>query len=183
MTIYLDAKIIDVEIWSGTTPMVSDPVDAILAQWQKERPDLDVSPMGIIGRVGRLSKHLERAIQSTFSDFGLNIGEFDVLATLRRSGHPYELSPTELFNTLMVSSGTMTHRVDRLEKAEWVKRIPDPSDRRGTLIQLTPQGLDVIDKAVEAHVANEHRILSALDDSERERLAQLLRQLLVSFET
>lgn len=162
--------------------MKFDPVDKILAQWRQERPDLDVSPMGIIGRVTRLAKHLEQAIQETFSEFGLTVGEFDVLATLRRSGHPYQLSPTELFNTLMVSSGTMTHRVDRLEQAELVQRIPDLSDRRGTQIKLTDKGFDIIEKAVEAHVVNEHRILSGLDVSEREVLTQLLRKLLVSFE-
>lgn len=162
--------------------MQLDPVDQILAQWQRERPDLDVSPMGIIGRMGRLSKHLERAIQVTFSEFGLTIAEFDVLAALRRSGQPYQLSPTELFQTLMVTSGTMTHRIDRLEKVELVQRIPDPSDRRGTLIQLTDKGFNVIEKAVEAHVRNEHRALSALEKSEREALADLLRKLLISFE-
>jgi DNA-binding MarR family transcriptional regulator len=162
--------------------MESDPVDKILAQWRQERPDLDVSPMGIIGRVTRLAKHLEQAIQETFSEFGLTVGEFDVLATLRRSGRPYQLSPTQLFNTLMVSSGTMTHRIDRLEQAELVQRLPDSSDRRGTQIKLTDKGFDVIEKAVEAHVVNEHRILSGLDISEREVLTQLLRKLLVSFE-
>lgn len=159
-----------------------DPVDRILAQWHKERPDLDVSPMGIIGRIGRLSKHLDRGIQQTFSEFGLNVGEFDVLATLRRSGQPYQLSPTDLFNTLMVSSGTMTHRIDRLEQADLVKRIPDPSDRRGTLIQLTDKGFNLIEKAVEAHVKNEHRLLNVLEETEREVLVKLLRQLLLSFE-
>ncbi len=162
--------------------MEADPVNKILAQWQRERPDLDVSPMEIIGRMGRLAKYLERAIQETFSEFGLTIGEFDVLAALRRCGQPYQLSPTELFNTLMVSSGGMTHRLDRLEQAELVKRIPDPSDRRGTRIELTDKGLNVIDKAVETHVVNEHRILSVLEASEREALAQLLRKLLASFE-
>jgi DNA-binding MarR family transcriptional regulator len=162
--------------------MNADPVDAILAQWQRERPDLDVSPMGIIGRMARLTKYLERSLQQTFSDFGLNVGEFDVLATLRRSGQPYQLTPTELFNTLMVSSGTMTHRIDRLERADLVKRMDDPSDRRGTLIQLTDKGFNTIEKAVEAHVANEHRLLSALDEAERQVLAQLLRKLLISFE-
>ncbi len=159
-----------------------DPVDKILAQWQRERPDLDVSPMGVIGRMWRLGKHLERAIQETFSEFSLTIGEFDVLAALRRSGSPYHLSPTELFNTLMVSSGTMTHRIDRLEQAELVKRIPDRSDRRGTIIVLTDKGFNLIEKAVEAHVSNEHRILSVLESSEREALILLLRKLLVSFE-
>ena len=162
--------------------MTSDPVDKILAQWQQERPDLDVSPMAIVGRVGRLSKHFDRAIQSTFSEFGLQSGEFDVLATLRRSGRPYQLSPTALFNMLMVSSGTMTHRIDRLEKTELVKRIPDPDDRRGMLITLTDKGFELIEAAVTAHVANEHRILSVLQESERQSLTRLLRQLLLSFE-
>ncbi|MEH1864749.1 MAG: MarR family transcriptional regulator [Nostoc sp.] len=162
--------------------MASDSVDMILAQWQRERPDLDVSPMGVIGRMGRVAKHFEHAIQETFSQFGLNLGEFDVLATLRRSGAPYQLSPTALFNTLMVSSGTMTHRVDQLEQAGLVKRIPDASDRRGTLITLTEEGFNLIEKAVEAHVANEHGILSVLQPSERELLIVLLRKLLTSFE-
>ncbi len=162
--------------------MTADPVDAILAQWQKERPDLDVSPMGVIGRMGRAIKYIERALQDTFSEYDLHAGEFDVLATLRRSGQPYQLSPTELFNTLMISSGTMTHRVDRLEQAELVRRVPDPNDRRGTLIQLTDKGFNVIERAIEAHVANMHRLLSGLKETEREALAQLLRQLLISFE-
>jgi DNA-binding MarR family transcriptional regulator len=162
--------------------MEPDPVDKILLQWQHERPDLDVWPMGIVGRITRLAKHLEQAIQETFSDFGLTVGEFDVLATLRRSGQPYQLSPTELFNTLMVSSGTMTHRIDRLEHANLVQRLPDPSDRRGTLIMLTDKGFDVIELAVTAHVANEHRILSALDASDREMLIHGLRKLLSAFE-
>jgi DNA-binding MarR family transcriptional regulator len=162
--------------------MTTDPVDKILVQWQRERPDLDVSPMGVIGRMGRLAKHLERAIGETFSEFELTVGEFDVLATLRRAGHPYRLSPTALFNTLMVTSGTMTHRIDRLEQAGLVKRIPDPSDRRGTSIELTERGFDRIERAVEAHVANEHRILSGLKQSEREALSVLLRKLLLSFE-
>jgi DNA-binding MarR family transcriptional regulator len=162
--------------------MNSDPVDAILAQWQRERPDLDVSPMGVIGRIGRLAKHLERAIQETFAEFGLNVGEFDVLATLRRSGRPYQLSPTALFNTLMVTSGTMTHRIDQLERAGLVKRIPDPNDRRGALIMLTDQGFNLIETAVAAHVANEQQLLKALKKPEREALTQLLRKLLLSFE-
>ncbi|MEO0534682.1 MAG: MarR family transcriptional regulator [Cyanobacteria bacterium P01_A01_bin.123] len=162
--------------------MTSDPVDKILGQWQRERPDLDASPMGVIGRMARLAKHLDRAVQATVSEFGLNPGEFDVLATLRRSGHPYQLSPTDLFKAMMISSGTMTHRIDRLEQSGWVKRIPDPSDRRGTLIELTDKGLSLIEQAVEAHVANLHQILSIFEASERESLALLLRKLLLSFE-
>jgi DNA-binding MarR family transcriptional regulator len=162
--------------------MKSDPVDKILLQWQQERSDLDVSPMGIIGRIGRLSKHLDRSIQETVLDFGLNGGEFDVLATLLRSGQPYQLSPTELFNTLMISSGTITHRIDRLEQVDLVKRIPDPSDRRGTLVQLTDKGFNAIEQAIEAHVANGHRLIAVLEEAERKVLTQLLRKLLISFE-
>jgi DNA-binding MarR family transcriptional regulator len=162
--------------------MSADPVDEILAQWQKERPDLDVSPMGIIGRMTRLAKYLKIEIGKTFAQFGLNPGEFDVLATLRRSGKPYQLSPTELYNSMMVSSGTMTNRIDGLEKAELVKRMPDPNDRRGTLIQLTEKGFALIEKTVEAHVKNEHRILEALKEPELEALTILMRKLLVSLE-
>jgi len=162
--------------------MEFDPVDKILGQWQRERPDLDASPMGIIGRLARLAKHLDQTLQEKFSEFGLTSGEFDVLATLRRSGSPYQLSPTKLFNTLMVSSGTMTHRIDQLEKSELVKRNPDPSDRRGMLIVLTDKGFSLIEKAVEAHVENGHRILEILDASESEALILLLRKLLLSFE-
>lgn len=159
-----------------------DPVDKILAQWAKERPDLDVSPMGLIGRTTRLASHLRKAIGKTFAEFGLQPGEFDVLATLRRAGQPYQLSPTELFKSMMVSSGTMTNRIDRLEKAGWVQRIPDKRDRRGTLIQLTDKGFSLIEAAVTAHVANEHRILAGLTTQEKEQLCQLLSKLLLPFE-
>jgi DNA-binding MarR family transcriptional regulator len=159
--------------------MESDAVDKILEQWQRQRPDLDASSMGVIGRIARLTKHLDRSVLKTVSEFGLNLGEFDVLATLRRSG---QLSPTDLFSALMISSGTITHRIDRLEKAELVKRIPDPSDRRGTLIVLTDKGLNLIEKAVDAHVANANYIVSILEESERESLMRLLRKLLLYFE-
>ena len=162
--------------------MASDPVDEILAQWRRERPDLDVSPMGIIGRMTRLAKHLKLEIDKTFAQFGLNPGEFDVLATLRRSGQPYRLSPTELYNSMMVSSGTMTNRIDGLEKVELVRRMPDPNDRRGTIIELTEKGFELIEKTVEAHVANEQRILEALDRSELETFTNLMRKLLISLE-
>jgi len=162
--------------------MATDPVDTILAQWQQERPDLDVSPMGVIGRILRLSKHLEQRLKPTFSEFGLNLGDFDVLATLRRSGEPFQLSPTAMFSTMMVTSGTMTSRLDRLEKAELIRRMPDPNDRRGTLIQLTDKGFDLIEKAIKAHVENEHRMLSGAESLDRETLDRLLRELLLSFE-
>ena len=159
-----------------------DPVDKILAQWAQERPDLDVSPMGLIGRTTRLSNYLRKAIGQVFAEFGLQPGEFDVLATLRRAKAPHQLSPTELFKSMMVSSGTMTNRIDRLEAAGWVERIPDERDRRGTLIHLTDEGFDLINEAVTAHVDNEHRILAVLDSSEKAHLAHLLSKLLVTFE-
>ncbi len=162
--------------------MQEDAVDQILEQWHLERPDLDVSPMGVIGRMGRLAKHLDRSIQETISEFGLNLGEFDVLATLLRSGSPYQLSPTDLFNALMVTSGTMTNRIDQLERADLVQRNPDPHDRRGTLIALTEKGQYLIGQAIEAHVANLHRLVNVLEESERQSLALLLRKLVLSFE-
>lgn len=118
--------------------MKPDPVDKILEQWQRECPDLDASPMGVIVRMTRLAKHLDHSIQGTVCKFGLNLGEFDVLATLRRSGDPYQLSPTDLFNALMVSSGTMTHCIDRLELAQLVKRIPEPL--------RSPRNFDCVDR-------------------------------------
>lgn len=159
-----------------------DAVDKILAQWHQERPDLDVSPMGLIGRTTRLASYLRKAIGKTFVEYGLQPGEFDVMATLRRSGAPYQLSPTELFKTMMVSSGTMTNRIDRLEDAGLVERIPDERDRRASFIHLTDKGFSLIDEAVTAHVANEHKIISALNTKEREALTGLLSKLLRSLE-
>ncbi|MBC8160432.1 MAG: MarR family transcriptional regulator [Roseiflexaceae bacterium] len=162
--------------------MDNDYVDTILRQWQRERPDLDASPMGVIGRISRAARALGRALDATFASFGLNGGEFDVLATLRRSGPPYRLTPTELFRDLMLSSGAMTNRLDQLERANLVARTPDPSDRRGTLVALTTQGQELVDAAVAAHLANEHHLLDALSSDERAQLAQLLRKLLRSLE-
>lgn len=160
-----------------------DAVMLILAQWARERPELDVSPMGVIGRISRLSRIFEHEIQDVFARFGLHRGEFDVLATLRRAGAPYRLNPTELSSALMVSSGGMTARLDRLEGAGLVARQPDPNDRRGTHVGLTDAGLLLIDEAVTEHVANEHRLLSGLSDTERDMLAELLYRLVSSLES
>lgn len=162
--------------------MEHDRVDDILAQWRRERPDLDPSPMGVIGRISRAERSLGRALEALFATFGLNRGEFDVLATLRRSGPPYRLTPTALFTELMLSSGAMTNRLDRLEQAGLIERTPDPADRRGTLVGLTPQGRELVDAAVAAHLANEQHLLHALSPAEQEQLAQLLRTLLCSLE-
>ncbi|MFC5473835.1 MarR family winged helix-turn-helix transcriptional regulator [Paraherbaspirillum soli] len=163
--------------------MKTDKVDEILKQWQRERPDLDSSPMGIIGRIGRLSTYLERGVNDGLAQFDLTRWSFDVLATLRRAGAPYRLSPNELLQSLMITSGTMTNRIDHLERAGLVERGHNPDDRRSVLISLTASGLELVEKAVAAHVANEHRLLAELGEADREQLAGLLRQLLVRFES
>ncbi|WP_448207822.1 MarR family winged helix-turn-helix transcriptional regulator [Azospirillum sp. sgz302134] len=160
----------------------SDAVDAILEQWRRERPDLDTGPMGTIGRAKRCAALLQRRLDETFAEFGLTGWEFDVLATLRRSGAPYCLAPTALFSALMVTSGTMTHRLQRLEASGWVDRLPNPNDARSLLVRLTPAGLALIDRAVEAHVANEHRILAPLSPTDRAALDDALTALLAILE-
>lgn len=159
-----------------------DAVDAILAQWRRERPDLDPSPMAVIGRVGRCAALLQRRLEPVFQQFGLTAGEFDVLATLRRAGPPHSLAPTALFSSLMVTSGTMTHRLQRLEAQGLVTRRPNAEDARSLLVQLTSQGLALIDRAVEAHLDNEHRILAGLSPAERKALENALAALLRTLE-
>ena len=128
-----------------------DAVDTILDQWARERPDLDRAPMGILGRIARLARAYDTVNAQTFAEFGLQPDEFDVLATLRRHGAPYELNPRELLRTMMVASGTMTHRLDKLEKAKLIQRGRDPTDRRGVIVRLTVDGKRIVDDAVEAH--------------------------------
>ena len=159
-----------------------DHVDRILEQWNRERPDLDVAPMGLLGRIARLRTHLAREVEQTLSAHGLNSATFDVLATLRRSGPPYALSPGDLLATTMVSSGTMTNRLDQLEKAGLVARTHNPEDRRSVIIALTEKGRAVVDEAVTAHVANQHRLVETLLPDEREQLDGLLRTFLGHFE-
>jgi DNA-binding MarR family transcriptional regulator len=159
-----------------------DHVDHILDQWSLQRPDLDVSPMGIIGRISRLSHFLEQRIAEVLARHGLNEPQFAVLAALRRAGPPHCLSPTDLYNSLLVSSGAMTNRLRRLETAGLVKRISDPDDARSLLVALTTKGHQVIDEAVDAHAAGEHQLLAALDADDRAALADLLRRLLLQFE-
>ncbi|ORM61953.1 MarR family transcriptional regulator [Pantoea rodasii] len=158
-----------------------DAVDVILEQWQRERPDLDSSPMGPLGRLKRCAALLEQRLESTFSESELCMWEFDMLATLRRAGAPYSLSPTELFSTLMVTSGTMTHRLKRLESRGLINRMVNLNDARSMLVQLSGDGLALIDRAVEKHIENEKQILSGLSSSTLEaldhRLADLLRSL------
>lgn len=156
-----------------------DHVDLIVAQWQRERPDLDVSPQAVIGRLHRLGELLARELDVVFAAHGLGPGEFDVLAALRRAGRPFELLVGQLADHTMVASGAATKRIDRLERAGLVTRRPG-SDRRQRVVALTAEGLRVADAALEDHMRNEHRLLAGLSTPERAQLADLLRAFLLA---
>jgi DNA-binding MarR family transcriptional regulator len=151
-----------------------DHVGRIMAQWAVERPDLDVSPQGVIGRLHRLANALNEELRPVFAAAGLSDGDFDVLAALRRSGAPFQLSPGELSATTMVTSGAISKRLDRLERAGWVTRSVSAEDARARTVSLTAAGRELIDRLFEQHMANEHRLVSGLNDLERTRLANLL---------
>jgi DNA-binding MarR family transcriptional regulator len=152
----------------------------ILEQWRRERPDLDPSPMGVIGRLSRLGLWLDRQIAAGLVPFNLEPSEFDVLATLRRQGKPYELTAGELMNSAMLTSGAITQRIDRLESKGLVERLPDRNDRRVVRVRLKPAGVKLINLAVEGHLENEEHILESLSVKERAQLAALLRRLMAS---
>ncbi|WP_228001461.1 MarR family winged helix-turn-helix transcriptional regulator [Nocardia australiensis] len=164
------------------TEMKSDSVDAIVAQWQRERPDLELDAMAVIGRLGRLFTIAQQEIEAVFTTHGLQRGEFDVLAALRRSGEPFELNPSVLADTLMLSRAGMTGRLDRLESAGLVRRIADTEDRRAVRVALTEPGRALIDTVVVAHTENETRILSVLSGKDRRELDRIARRLLESLE-
>jgi DNA-binding MarR family transcriptional regulator len=155
-----------------------DRVDEILEQWARERPDVDTSPIGVVGRVSRLARALEQRLEPVYGRHGLEAGLFDVLATLRRMGPPYELCPTDLADATMLTSSGTTKRLDRLERAGLIRRKPDPEDRRSVIIELTPAGRQVVDETLPEHMANEARLLGALTDRERRELARLLRKVI-----
>ncbi|MGO4258737.1 MarR family winged helix-turn-helix transcriptional regulator [Marmoricola sp. RAF53] len=159
-----------------------DAVDRIVRQWAVERPELDTGPMAVIGRIHRVADLLEAALRPPFAAEGLGNGDFDVLASLRRAGAPYRLSATDLTATMMVTSGAVTKRVDRLEAAGLVTREVAKHDARGRLIGLTPAGLAVVDRVVEKHWANEERLLAPLGAGERAALVASLRKLLLALE-
>lgn len=156
--------------------MTDDPdfVARIIEQWAVERPDLDVTPIGIIGRLHRLADRLTEELVAVYGGFGLGEGEFDVLATLRRSGPPYELTPSELAASTMVTGGAVTKRVDRLVQRGWATRRASDRDGRGRVVGLTPAGRDLMDRAFAAHVANEHRLVGLLSEADRTALARIL---------
>ncbi|MFF0108719.1 MarR family winged helix-turn-helix transcriptional regulator [Streptomyces hirsutus] len=159
-----------------------DPVDAIIEQWARERPDLDTAAMEVFGRVYRLSRAMGDRMDKAYAKYGISRGEFDVLATLRRSGEPYALSPRQLSATLMLTTGGMTGRLDKLERAGLLRRSPDPHDRRGLRVTLTERGLHLADEAVCAGLALQTEALAALDGDRAEQLADLLRELLLATE-
>jgi DNA-binding MarR family transcriptional regulator len=159
-----------------------DRVDKVIKQWGQERPDLDVSSMELIGRLVRVYKFLGQGMTQTFSEHGLNAANFDVLATLRRSGPPYALSPNDLISSTMVTSGTMTNRIDQLTKAGLVERIRNPDDGRSVVASLTKAGFKLIDAAVTDHVATLEQLTSGLSKDEQKHLNTLLKKFLQSLE-
>jgi DNA-binding MarR family transcriptional regulator len=159
-----------------------DHVDHLIEQWHRERPDLDVSPMEVIARISRLCRIFERRIQERYASDGLNQAQFGVLAALRRAEPPHCLSPTELYESLLLSSGAISHRLVRLEAKGYVRRLPDPNDGRGALVMLTPSGKRLIDKVLTKHYTNEAELLASLSSAERATIATILRRLLSDFE-
>jgi DNA-binding MarR family transcriptional regulator len=159
-----------------------DHVDEIVAQWATERPDLDSTPLHVVGRISRLSDAIDEQLRPVFAAFGLGDGDFDVLATLRRNGPPFELTPTELAGRTMVTSGAVSKRVDRLAGAGLVERRVSEADARGRHVRLTDRGRALIDEAYPVHLRNEARLLAGLSAREREQLATLLRRLGASME-
>lgn len=167
---------------AGPTARERDAVDDIADQWRKERPEINTTSMSLIGRHNRFHAHVEAALRAYFAAHGLDISEFDVLATLRRSGAPFELNARALLKSAMVTSGAITNRVDKLSGKGLVERRPCPDDRRAVLIRLTEPGKELVDRILPGHVENETRLLAALSDDEQRQLSGLLRKLLVSRE-
>ena len=159
-----------------------DEVDDLVAEWRAERPDLDVQPLQVLSRISRLARHLDRARRSAFAALGLESWEFDVLSALRRQGPPYQLSPGALLRATLVTSGTMTNRIDGLAAAGLVRRRPDPQDKRGVLVVLTPEGRDRGDAALAGLLGSVEALLAGLGPGERQVLAGLLRVLLAPFD-
>jgi DNA-binding MarR family transcriptional regulator len=160
----------------------SDEVDRIVDAWTRERPDLDFSPLQVLSRVGRLARHLERARKAAFAASDLELWEFDVLSALRRAGTPYQLSPKALLQQTLVSSGTMTNRIDRLVTRRLVERRTDPNDGRGILVLMTESGRERVDAAIRTLLNAESDLLDRLPKADQERLSSLLRKLSLDFD-
>jgi DNA-binding MarR family transcriptional regulator len=160
----------------------SDEVDRIVDAWSRERPDLDFSPLQVLSRVGRLSRHVDRARKAAFAASDLELWEFDVLSALRRAGAPYRLSPKALLQQTLVSSGTMTNRIDRLVERGLVTRDSDPHDGRGILVSMTETGRERVDAAIRLLLVAESELLDRLPKADQERLSALLRKLSLDFD-
>ena len=158
-----------------------DEVDRLVAAWKRERPDLDLSPLSVLSRITRIARHLDIARRDAFGD--LENWGFDVLAALRRAGAPYQLSPGALMQETMVTSGTITNRLDRLEELQLITREPDPNDGRGSLVTLTKSGIRAVDAAMEDLLKNERQLLKDLSGKDREQLAALLSTLVTEFDS
>ncbi|MEU5126146.1 MarR family winged helix-turn-helix transcriptional regulator [Streptomyces mobaraensis] len=161
---------------------MADHVDLVLEQWAAQRPDLDVSPMAVFGRLSRLKRVVDAELGRTFAAHGLDRASFDVLATLRRSAPPHRLTPTELMRAGMVTSGAISQRLDRLEGRGLVVRTPNEEDGRGVRVSLTDEGRELIDRALPEHLATERRLLGPLSDEKRDRFVETLRELLEELE-
>ena len=159
-------------------PLLRDEVDDLVAAWRAQRPDLDVEPMQVLSRISRLARHLDIARRGAFAEHGLESWEFDVLSALRRQGPPFQLTPGVLLRATLVTSGTMTNRIDRLEQAGLVARRPDPQDKRGVLVRLTAQGTERVDAALADLLTSERAFLHPIPEDSRRILADLLRDLL-----
>jgi DNA-binding MarR family transcriptional regulator len=159
-----------------------DHVDRVRAQWGAVRPDLDTAPVAIVARIGRIAAYFDQSTDALMGERGLARSSWDVLASLRRAGPPYELSPTELYHALMRSSGAMTNRLHRLERAGLIERRPDPGDGRGRLVRLTDRGRELVDEIAPIHLENEERLLATLTEEDRAALENLLRRLARSLE-
>ena len=159
-----------------------DHVDRVLGQWARVRPDLDTTPVAVVARLGRAAAYVSAGIDACLEEFGLSRAGWDVLASLRRTGPPHRLSPTELYVALMRSSGAMTHRLHHLERHGLITRVPDPDDARGMLVELSRKGKELVDRIARLHLDNERALLAPLSKEEQQTLAQLLRKLLLAYE-
>ncbi|PKH53837.1 MarR family transcriptional regulator [Shewanella sp. Choline-02u-19] len=159
-----------------------DDIDKVVAQWGEEKPHLQTLPMEIFGRIMRLQKHIEAEIAACHKQYGLTLGEFDVLATLRRSGEPFNLTPSALLSSMMLTSGAMTNRLDKLESKGFIERVHSTEDRRSVSVGLTEKGFAIIDEAIEEHVRIQHQLVQQLSDAEKPELNQLLKTWLAAFE-
>jgi DNA-binding MarR family transcriptional regulator len=160
----------------------SDHVDGVLAEWRKEQPALDTSPVAVVARIGRAASLLDRGLNANFARYGITRTDWDALASLRRVGAPYQRTPTALYRALMRTSGGVTHIVDRLEQRDLVERVPDPDDRRGLLVRLTRKGRALVERAGPSHLDTERHMLAPLTKQEQTELARLLRKLLIGLE-